>query len=282
MLYDRPYMRQAGSDRYPLVTTLIVINVVIYGAIALLELSFGKGLISGFFSLSPHNLMSGYLWSALSYAVLHGGPWHLLLNMLGLFFIGTPTYEQLGRRDFLILYIGGALLGGIAWLTLSWDTPMASLVGASAAISAVLIFFCCSHAEETVFLFPIFTLKAKWLGWIFIGIQLIYLPAELSSSSATSYSSHLGGALFGFLFYKFFYKKDTSWIPEFNFSKTSVEKPAPVKKNSAVSFSLNITNKEKLQKEVDRILDKINDHGFASISDDEKRTLDRAKDLLNK
>lgn len=277
-------MRDFNRDnRYPLVTSLIIANVVIYGIIALSNISLGDGLLSGFFELSGINIRNGYLWTIISYAFLHGGPIHLLFNMIGLYFIGKPTYEELGRKDFTILYIGAAIVGALAWQFLAWDNPGAGLVGASAAVSGVLIYFCCAHANETIFIFPIFTLKAKWAAAIFIGFQLLSLPGELNGTAGVAYSSHLGGALFGFLFYKFLYRQNSNWIPDFSFSKTTVEKPTPPTKSAtSVNFSLNITNKEKLQQEVDRILDKINDQGFASISEEEKRTLDRAKDLLKK
>jgi hypothetical protein len=89
----------------------------------------------------------------------------------------------------------------------------------------------------------------------------------------------------GILYYRLFFNHSPSFIGSGS-TRTTVEQPAWFKRRKKtephISYKVNRTNRDELQVEVDRILDKINESGFGSLNDGEKQTLDRAKDILSR
>jgi membrane associated rhomboid family serine protease len=312
MLYDRPYMQQSpyGTDqrKTSVVTTLIVITVAVFVLQQVLNVFFpgdggrGNRFLTDWFALSGQNFKELKVWTLLSYAFLHStaGFIHIVGNMLGLFFIGRIVEPIVGRDRFLMLYFGSSLLGGIVYLFFHLNDPaigqigsdpvFQSMVGASASVMGILAFFCLMYPERPItlllfFIIPI-TVKPKWVFWgsliISAGGILFY---ELPNQSPVAHSAHLGGLFAGILYYRFFHNRSVNLFNSADAS-TTVEPPAWFKRRKKtevpISYKVNRSNREELQNEVDRILDKINEKGFGSLTEDEKKVLDRAKDILKR
>lgn len=312
MLYDRPYMRQSPEDTAPrktsMVTTLIVITVVVFVLQQVMNVFFpGLGgrdnrVLSDWFALSGQNFKELKVWTILSYAFLHSteGFFHILGNMLGLFFIGRIVEPLVGRERFLGLYLAGALIGGLVYLAFHLNDPQIgyiagepvfqAMVGASASVMAILAFFCLLYPERPItllifFILPL-TMKPKWVFWgslaISVGGILFY---ELPGQTAVAHSAHLGGLFAGILYYRYFHNRSGTLFTSSS-PRTSVELPDWFKRKQKtepkISYKVNRSNHDELQQEVDRILDKINATGFGSLTDGEKQTLDRAKDILSR
>ena len=136
-------------------------------------------------------------------------------------------------------------------------------------------------------------MKPKYILWGILAIELTFFVNEIKDENqidkfgtAVAHSAHLGGMLMGFLYFYFssqsfsfprfkFRSKKKDNLFKFNFQKTS-------KTADNNEYKVNISNYVQLQKEVDRILDKINDLGFGSLTAKEKDTLEKAKTLLHK
>ncbi|TVP80168.1 MAG: rhomboid family intramembrane serine protease [Puniceicoccaceae bacterium] len=313
MLYDRPYMRQSPHEsdqkKPSIVTTLIIITVAVFVLQQILNVFFpamggrDNRFLNDWFALSGQHFKELKVWTLLSFAFLHStaGFFHILGNMLGLFFIGRIVEPLVGPRRFLALYFAGSLAGGMVYLLFHLNDPpigqiggeliFQSMVGASASVMGILAFFCLLYPERRItlllfFIIPI-TMKPKWVFWgsllVSVGGLLLY---ELPGQTNVAHSAHLGGLLAGIAYYRFFHNSSGSF---FNASQTgtSVEPPAWFKrqkktKTAPISYQVNRSNREELQNEVDRILDKINATGFGSLTDDEKKVLDRAKDILSR
>jgi len=208
--------------------------------------------------------------------------------MLGLFFIGRIVEPILGPQRFLQFYLGSAFLAGLAYLAFHFN-GFNPVVGASGSIFALLAFFCLLRPEQPItlllfFVLPV-TMKPKWIFWGSLAISTFGLLAyELPGRSFMAHSAHLGGMLAGILYFRFFYASGTSFARPA--SKPSIELPEWFKNRKPsrrdISYQVNRSSRAELQKEVDRILDKINATGFGSLSEEEKSTLDRAKDILSK
>lgn len=311
MLYDRPYMRQtpyeSDEQKPSVVTTLIVITVAVFVLQQVLNVFFPETrvgenrFLTDWFALSGQNFKDLKVWTILSFAFLHStaGFFHILGNMLGLYFIGRIVEPLVGRSRFLLLYFASSLVGGIVYLLFHFNDPaigqiggepvFQAMIGASASVMGILAFFCLLYPERPItlllfFIIPI-TMKPKWVFWgsliISVGGLLLY---ELPNQSPVAHSAHLGGLIAGMLYYRFFHNRS---IGLFNAQqpKTTVEPPAWFKRRKKtephISYKVNRSNREALQSEVDRILDKINESGFGSLTDDEKQILDRAKDILS-
>jgi Uncharacterized membrane protein (homolog of Drosophila rhomboid) len=301
MLSDRSYMRHDASPRSPgfLVWFLgVLAGVFVLQRIA--EVFFGSDALVRYGALSSRTLLGGEIWRLVTYALLHGGLTHLLLNCLGLFFIGRILQNTLETRRLAWLTLVGALGGAALWFAFHFGRR-GTVIGASGIAMTYLTVFACLYPRRniTIFLFFIIpvTIQPVWLVGILAGIDLLGLVTrELPHSGSlygVAHSAHLGGMAAGWLFHRLAL---TPSRPRF---ATTVEPPAWLKKRSARSepvYSVNLGStsaapqppppavpgtSDALKAEVDRILDKINLRGFASLTEEEKRVLDEARQHLS-
>jgi membrane associated rhomboid family serine protease len=316
MLYDRPYMRQSseepGGNKASMVTTLLVITIAVFVLQQVMNVFFpgengGENrFLTEWFALSGNNFQELKVWTIFSYGLLHSttGIFHILGNMLGLYFMGRIIEPLLGRERFLFLYITGSILGGLVYLAFHFNDPPYGIlngvpiyqvmVGASASVFGILALFCLLYPEKPItlllfFIIPV-TMKPKWILRISLaisvgGLLLYELPESQSGFGNVAHSAHLGGLFAGMLYYRFFHNSAGSFFGSAS-SKPSVELPEWFKRKQKsdrnISYKVNHSSRDDLQKEVDRILDKINATGFGSLSDTEKTTLDQAKDILSR
>ena len=227
-------------------------------------------------------------WSLVTYSFFHGGIWHLFWNMILLYFSGRIFLNLFGPRKLINVYFLGVILGGLTFL-LSYNVFPAfmgvqtALIGASAGVTAVLIFICAYIPNQEVRLF-FFNVKLWYIGAFFVLLDLVQIP---TSGNAGGHLAHLGGALLGYIYARQLLQgKD---IGE-GFSKSldglanlfkRREKKAPLRTVYRKSKpSGNRTNKdfdkEAKQRKIDSILDKISKSGYESLSKAEKDFLFKA------
>jgi membrane associated rhomboid family serine protease len=299
MLYDRPYMRQApepATKQRSVVTTLLVATIAVFVLQQMLNVFLpgvggrSNGFLTEWFALSGQNFKELKVWAVLSYGFLHSPQsiMHIVGNMFGLYFIGRILEPILGKPQFLLLYLGGALFGGLSYLTFHFNDTQ-PVIGASAAVFALVSFFCLRFPERPItllifFVIPV-TLKPKWLFWGSLAISVFgTFLYELPGKSYVAHSAHLGGIIGGIIYFRYIFNAPVFSRSEA--SRPSIELPEWFKRKRTakrqMSYRVNQTKPTDLQKEVDRILDKINSTSFGSLTESEKGTLTRAKDLLNK
>lgn len=292
MIYDRPYMRTVGpgsgmSPLFWLMGVLAAVYVVQKVAVVWLQ----TNIVTDWFALSTAALSQGKVWTLVTFGFLHDSRniWHLLMNVLGLFFLGRIVLPSIGARRFLILYLVSTVVGGLFWLGVNFSQG-GTLVGASASVLGLLIYFACQRPNERItfllfFILPV-SIQPKILAMIVAGIELFgLLFAELPRggfSTSIAHSAHLGGMLAALILYRV-WESGSDTIP----TARSVELPAWMKKKRANpdiggSYRVNVSRGTDMKREVDRILDKINHSGFGSLTAEEKRTLDEARDTLGK
>lgn len=181
------------------VQTLVVLNALIFGIQTLVGPEADAGIIRRF-GLSTAGLEEGALWQFLTHAFLHGNLWHLLFNMVSLWFAGRIVEQTIGTRQFVILYVLSALGGGLGQVLLAPGDSL--LIGASGAVFGVLVAFSTIYAENVVTLLLFFVLpirlRAKYLG---IGIVAVSVISLLTGFEPwIGHAAHLGGAITGYLF----------------------------------------------------------------------------------
>lgn len=298
---------QPESAKASMVTTLLVITIGIFVLQQVLNVFFpGPGggsnyFLAEWFALSGEHFQQLKVWTVLSYGFLHSDAWatfffipipfaHLVFNMLMLHFMGRHVEAMLGKDQFLFFYLGSIFLGGVFFLFFNF-TNLHLAIGASGGIAGILSFFCLKNPERQLVLIPIpIPIKAKWILYVGLGISLFGTFGKwFGYVDGIAHSAHLGGIAAAFLYYRFMYNNASgSFFNRSMASKPSVELPEWFKRKNRqpaarkVNYKVNRTNRDELQKEVDRILDKINGTGFGSLTDAEKETLDRAKDILSK
>ncbi len=292
MLSDRPYMRE--GDYLPQRTTLLVwlMCAVVAGFIMqVVAAPLGAGRLPEFFAVSPVWLQKGFLWTLVTYPFLHGGLMHLLATLVGLYFLGRELVTLLVEKQFLGLFFGGAVAGALAWLAVHFSGG-GGLVGASAALFALFFLYICLNPDRQITLLVFFVLpvtfpRARILAYILAGFDLFGLVfweiLKQAHSPGIAHSAHLGGMLAGLAYYRFVHQrawKSPDESPEIELPKwISRKKPAAI---AEPKFVAPVSSRETLKAEVDRILDKINSHGFGSLTAEERRKLDEAKDILSR
>jgi membrane associated rhomboid family serine protease len=301
MLSDRPYMRgEYPRERTSALTWLV--SAMIAGFVlqlAMGTLVFRNGSrVEDLFGLTTSGLREGAIWTLLTHAFLHSTEFivHGLFNILALYFLGRELLPMLGTRRFLGVFAVATAVGGLAWSTVHWQSGNEMHIGATAAVNALFVVFACFFPRQRInfllfFVVPV-TLTPKQVALALAGIGLVglfgfELPGNALPFDVTLASSaHLGGMLTGYLYARFvhegrwFRSEDGAelelprWIKP---AKRPAQLALPVETKAAAPAS-----REDLRAEVDRILDKINSHGFGALTAEEKRLLDGAKDLLSR
>lgn len=200
----RLFWAKSVSDR------LVVICVCVFFA-QTLNLFFSSA-----FSLNAAWIRDGFWLNFLTYGFLHGGIWHLVLNMLALYFAGNAVERYAASRNVLSLFLGGIFVGGFTWyscVAFIAANPLAqTLVGASAGIAALFAYFSIAYRDSEIRAMLFFVLPVKMRAWlifaVFAGISVIgfifseipALRANIPQSLSVAHSAHLGGLVFGALF----------------------------------------------------------------------------------
>jgi membrane associated rhomboid family serine protease len=179
----RPYRRPGISP----IWVLIGVNLVIFIA-SLLD---HQGLIISRFALIPANLRD-QPWTILTYMFLHGSIWHILFNMVALYFLGTFSIYLIGETAFLITYFVGGIMGGLLYVVLAplLGTSFSIVVGASGAIFALGGLLMVMRPNLKVVMFPI---PIEMPLWVSILINFVLVVFNV----AVAWEAHLGGLILG-------------------------------------------------------------------------------------
>jgi membrane associated rhomboid family serine protease len=262
-----------GYQLTPWVKRLLIANTVVF----LITMIVGENLVFTWFGFWPAHVLTRP-WGALTYMFVHQGVWHLLLNMLVLFFFGPPLESRWGSPEFLKYY----LLCGLGGVALSFVfVPGGAIVGASAAIYGLMLAFAWYWPEAPIYVWGIFPVKAKWLvGFFFV---LAFVSAFDGSGGNIAHFAHLGGLLTGLAYLKFG-DRLSARLGEIRSSRaTELFAIVPRKEASAAEGNRasrakrrprSSRGEEELLDEVDRILDKISARGMGALTEDERRVLD--------
>ena len=275
-----------GIFKRSICDSLIIILIVSFVFQSIVDLIFDHNFIYHYLSFNPLTIQSGYIWSLITYGFLHDGPLHLLMNLLGLHFISRNVEERIGLNKFKIFITVCLTSGSLIWFLFNFSAN-SHLIGFSAVILGSLCFFCLDRPNQPItfllfFVLPV-TIKPKWLLLGVIGLEIYgLLNAELSGLGSIAHSAHFGGICAGFIYYMFVTTNISmpikfTFLPARNQNQNKSTKSLNPKPNYKVNFGMSSS----IKNETDRILDKINEKGFGSLTTAEKETLEKAKKLLD-
>ncbi|MBO3699648.1 rhomboid family intramembrane serine protease [Roseivirga sp. E12] len=279
---------------------IIVINVVVFlfmGVLSvLLTLSNQVGIYSELarYLTLPADTTSLVFrpWSLITYFFFHEGLFHILFNMLWMYWFGRIIAEYLGQNKLLGFYFWGGIGGGLFYILVynlfpffADAVPYANLLGASAGVTAIVVGAATFQPNFTVNLILIGPVKLKYIAAFSVVASLL----QSTGSNAGGEIAHLGGALVGY-FGMVQLQKGNDWskpIVSFIIWVKSLFKPQPkIKvsykkeassrpkaKASKRASAKTSSKKETSQAEIDAILDKISDKGYDALSKEEKQKL---------
>ncbi|WP_366518185.1 rhomboid family intramembrane serine protease [uncultured Mucilaginibacter sp.] len=257
---------------------LIGINVIVFLFLSLLGvvemLTTRNAIISA--TINDYLAVPSYLpkllirfWTPLTYMFLHSGFFHILFNMLWFYWMGGIFQEYLGGKKLVDLYIIGGLAGAFLYVLFYNVFPLfadvktvSTTVGASAAVMAIIVATATLLPDYTIQLLFLGSVKLKWIALFYVLFDLI----SITGPNAGGEISHIGGAIAGFFYIKHlqgntalgraferFSKPKTLHVVSKNYAKNSTVRPK--------------------EEEIDSILDKISQSGYASLSKKEKEIL---------
>jgi len=258
---------------------VFLLDALLGRAIGVYQMQFGRFIVQyspiefwGYFSIDTV-FAGGQLWRILTFQFLHDGLWHLLGNMLGLFFLGPIVERWLGSRRFLAFYLLCGVSGSIMYVLL-WgmgiliNSSAVPLIGASAGVFGILMAAALIAPNVNVLLFFILPVPLKYVIWgaLFIAAAVVIGGGNNAGGEA----AHLGGAALGFLLIK--YPGYLNWADGLG---ARLRGPSPAQREARQRQRAKQQQAAE-QQEVDRILDKVRQHGMQSLTGKEKKTLQRA------
>jgi len=271
-LYDRDYTRSDFQSHYrgspqmrltfprptPVVKRLLIINIAVF----FLQILGADGFLTTWFSVFPGSAGSVLqIWRLVSYQFLHGSVGHILFNMIGLYFLGPTLEKYWSGRRFLVFYLSCGAAGAVFYILLALleMLPVGPMIGASGAILGMLaacaILF--PHFVVFFFLFPV-PIRVAAVILIFLYVVNIITAGPNAGGDA----AHLAGMAAGA-----FYVLSKSYRTRL----FSEHRSRSIQKKAQLRFDL--------QKEVDRILQKVHKQGIHSLTRNEKKILQQASSV---
>ncbi len=285
----------ANSLSYKYKTANILVKLIVINVAVFLVINLG----SFFFNMSPQYFSRWFVlsdnmetmlyrpWTLLSYGFLHFGFFHLLFNMIWLYWFGGFVLNLFSGRRLLTLYMLGALAGGLLFVLSYNFFPVFSahrgfLIGASGAVTAIMVFIATYTPNTEVRIFT-FTLKLWHIVLFLFLLDLVRIP---SSGNAGGLLAHVGGGIFGYAYAVQLAKGNDigKWFEHFMDWIANLFKPREKKPFKKVHRTPHFTtrapqsqeSKSDRQKKVDAILDKIGKSGYESLTKAEKDFLFKA------
>ncbi len=259
-----PQMRLGFPSLTPVVMWLLIINVSVF----LIDFIFSSGQkneltpLKSLFALIPATpMLTLQLWRLITYQFLHWGFYHILFNMLGLFFLGPSLEHQWGGKKFLTFYLSCGVAGGLFFILLVMTGFLSAgpMVGASGAILGVLTACAILFPHFVVFI-VIFPVPIRVAAVILMGIAFFAVFSK--GANAGGEACHFAGIAVGAI-----YVLSDSW-------RTALKL-----RFKSARWEKYIESERRLRLEVDRILKKVHDNGIQSLTASEKRILKKATHL---
>ncbi len=260
-----------------IVTKLIAINVVVF---VLCSLGGGQRGVSAsglfeFMALHTPYVTHGEVWRLFTAQFLHWSFSHILMNMIGLHFLGRPLERDWGPKRFLWVYMIAGTLGNLFYVALTlfgWLPLEGVAAGASGCVLGLLGAAAVQYPRAQVLVYFLFPVKIRTAALVFGGWYVLNLFTK--GNNAGGDACHLAGMLFG----AWYAWRGEAWWARSGFSIRLPKFASGTTTRKPVGFQEQVQTRRVDAIEVDRILKKVYDGGVHSLSDVEKRTLQEATD----
>ena len=246
-----------------------------------------ESLVEEWFALDTTDVLHGQIWRLTTYDFLHSreSVFHIIFNMMLLFFAGPRVEAKYGSQEFLAFYLLAGILSGAMFMAWGAISGAGVAIGASGATIAVMIVYAMNWPHHTWLIWGIIPLPAYVLALISVAFNLWPMVGELlgqPDQSHVAHSAHIGGILFGFLYVRYHWHI-TSWLD--GFSPASVKKklrrkpklkvvsPEPRQEPTPPVHTTSRRVSEDVEARVDQLLEKIAQQGEASLTEEERQFL---------
>lgn len=287
-LYDTPESPRMTRA----VQWLLALNIGVY----FLQLTlFGPDAVYSVLALDPARFPATW-WTVITYMFVHAWLAHLAFNMFTLWMFGPRLEHEWGTRTFVWFYLWCGVGGAIAHLVFAQHS---AVIGASGAISGVLVAYALRWPDEEVYLFGVIPMRSRWLIAAMLAMNIIF---ALSPGSRIDWTAHLGGMAFGWIFLRLYsmggINRVRGWVSAVPDESEDMPRAVPrgrppmrdradgvddvVTRSNAIALReskpVQHVPRQETPKEyaakVNRVLDKISQQGIESLTRDERRLLE--------
>lgn len=296
-IQDRDYYRE-GSNRFldfgrqGAVVWLVIVTSVVFFAQCLAGHPITSPLVKyGWYSYP--DIMQGEVWRLFTPMFLHSGLWHLFFNMLVLWWAGSALEDLYGPREFLAFYlISGVFASCVNFMAdASGLTRILPGIGASGAVTATLVLFAFHFPWQRVYVWFVFPMPV----WVLVVLYVLLdgLGAAGFGRGGVGYIVHLGGALFGAVYYKTGLRFGDLFTRSPRSARRArpalrvVPPPEPEETPEPVGAAVESPSRPKeasddLEAKVDQVLAKVSKYGQESLTPEEREILFKASELYKK
>ena len=261
---SRGYINNVKNIPHSGVNILILVNIIVFLLLELIIIGNYDIYRSLFynFSLIPDDVYGNmHVWQCFTYLFLHGGIIHLLFNMLGLWFLGSELENLWGKKTFLEYYFITGIVAGV--LTVTYNILFANafipIIGASGAIYGLLIAYGIIFPNRIIYIYGIFPVKVK-NAVIVMGVIALFYSITLEKSGI-SHITHLSGMISGII-YLWAWKNKKKSVKTMNIHRSE-------------------TQEKTTKQTINEILDKINELGWESLTEEERQFLKKESQNYN-
>lgn len=232
--------------------------------------------------LNPTAVIHGEVWRLLTYAFCHdtGNLLHIVFNMLFLAWLGSTLEAMYGTREFVLFYLVAAVVSGLTFMAIELLLHNGSpAIGASGAVLAVTALYALHFPRQEVFLFGLIRMQIRFLVLMYLIFDLLPVLSALSGQGGgdgIAHAAHLGGLVFGYVYYRSGMRLERLSA---NMNLKRIRPKRWWKHSDAVRIYQPPQEMEQnLDRKVDVILEKIQEHGESSLTDHERELLRKASE----
>jgi membrane associated rhomboid family serine protease len=225
--------------------------------------------------LDTRKVLHGQVWRLVTSAFCHErmSVWHILFNMLFLWWFGKTLEMMYGSREFLLFYLSAAVIAGLCFMGLQLITgDRVPCIGASGAVMAVVMLYAIHYPRDRIWVFMLFPIEIRWVVVLYVIFDLhpvLLALAGTATGSGVAHAAHLGGLAFGFIYWKRSLRLEPLWdgllkrrLPRWFGPRRSIR-----------LFKPREAADEELDELVDKILIKVHEQGETSLTDVERELL---------
>jgi len=237
---------------------LIIINICVF---ILAEISGQRNIFFTSFGIVPFQVWSNnHIWQLFTYLFIHGGVLHIFFNMFVLWMFGKDLEYSWGRNEFLFFYFMCGVGSGLLTVLFSINS-FVPIVGASGAIYGLLVAYGYTYPNRMVYLYGLFPIRVKYMV---LGLGIMATFAFIfSKQSNVSHVTHLAGMIIGFMMLFFNIDLKNMKLKYYKLKLKKIKNNIEIKEHD-VFYA---------KQEVDKILDKLNNSGWESLTDSEEQYL---------
>ncbi len=261
------------------------------------DLTYGvprKSIVDDWFALDAHKVANGQIWRLLTAGFCHdrNSIWHLLINMVFLWVFGRRLEDRYGREEFGLFYVASLIFSSLVFVGMAlYAGSHTPAMGASGAIWGIVALYALLYPYESVYVY-FFPVQIRILAGIYFLADLhpllLTLSGEPRFDEGVAHAAHVGGAIFGFLYWY----RNLELLPLLGREpRRRIFRPSRRWKSDAEPRIIKMQPRVRtfasedetaIEQQMDRVLERISQEGEDSLSQEDREILEKAKEIIRK